>query len=213
MGSFFAACSRPAKESLEGAKVCARPVLEMIRSAVIVTFRQTSLRTSASYAANPHSRQEIFSLLKDPAEEKPSSEMRYTLDRPHEGSDDKSSGNDKHCFWSRACRSTRPPPDDSPLWLLSRRALLHCLRTPSRFRLRRSRSAECVFAANRTDFVRELIVRVADFSCAGKRAYHRFHRNSHAGAGRPCVGDCSGLYEHAREPVFPGRRQLLLAQC
>ena len=60
MGSFFVACSRPVKESLEGAKVCARPVLEMIRSAAPVTFKQTSLRTSASYAANPHSRQEIF---------------------------------------------------------------------------------------------------------------------------------------------------------
>src|SRR6267143_6101897 len=120
MGSFFVACSCPAKESLEGAKICARPVLEMIRSVVTVTFRQTSLRTSASYAANPHSRQEIFSLLKNLAEEKPSSKMRYALDRPHERSDDKSSGNDKPCCWSRTCRSNRPPPDDSPLWLLSR---------------------------------------------------------------------------------------------
>src|SRR5207248_600406 len=116
MGSFFAACSRPVKESLGGAKVCARLVLEMIRSAVTVTFKQTSLRTSASYAANP------------------------------------------------------------------------------------------------TDFVRELIVRVADFSCAGKRANHRFDGNSHARAERPYVGDCSLLYEHAREPVFPRRRRFLFAQ-
>src|SRR6476620_2840678 len=120
MGSFFATCSRPAKESLGGAKVCARPVLEMIRSVAIATLKQTSLRTSASYAANPHSRQEIFSLLKDLAEEKPSFKMRYALDRPHERSDDKSSGNDTHHRWSRTCRSNRPPPDDSPLWLLSR---------------------------------------------------------------------------------------------
>src|SRR4026207_1668431 len=120
MGSFFAACSRPAKESLGGANVCARPAVEMIRSAVTVTFRQTSLRTSASYAANPHSRQEIFLLLKNLAEKKPSAEMRYALDRPHDGSDDKSSGNDKHHCWSRTCRFNRPPPDDSSLWLLSR---------------------------------------------------------------------------------------------
>jgi len=66
MGSFFAAGSRPGKESLEGAKVCARPVLEMIRSVVTVTFKQTSLRTSASYAANPHSRQEIFFTFEEP---------------------------------------------------------------------------------------------------------------------------------------------------
>ena len=70
-----------------------------------------------------------------------------------------------------------------------------------------------VLAANRTDFVRELIVRVADFSCAGKRAYHRFDGNSHTRAGRPSVGDCSRMHEHAREPVFPRRRQLLFAQC
>src|SRR6476659_4062821 len=120
MGSFFADCSRPATESLEGAKVWARPVLEMIRSVITATLKQTSLRTSASYAANPHSRQEIFSLLKDLAEEKPSSEMRYALDRPHEGSDDKSSGNDKHHCRSRTCRSNRPSPDHSSLWLLSR---------------------------------------------------------------------------------------------
>src|SRR5436305_10171173 len=80
-------------------------------------------------------------------------------------------------------------------------------------RLRRSRTAECILAANRTDFVRELIVRVADFSCAGKRAYDRFRGNSHTGAGRPYVGECSRLHEHVREPVFPRRRQLLFAQC
>src|SRR6478752_3243054 len=109
MGSFFAACSRPAKESLGGANVCARPVLEMIRSVATVRLRQTSLRTSASYAANPHSRQEIFSLLKDLAEEKPSSEMRYALDRPHDGSDDKSSGNDKHHRrWFAQSRGSTP---------------------------------------------------------------------------------------------------------
>jgi hypothetical protein len=51
---------------LEGAKVWARPVLEIIRSAIRVTFKQTSLRTSASYAANPHSRQEIFFTFKGP---------------------------------------------------------------------------------------------------------------------------------------------------
>src|SRR5436190_67037 len=58
--SFLVACSRSAKESSGGANVCARPILEMIRSVAIVTLRQASLRTSASYAANPHSRQEIF---------------------------------------------------------------------------------------------------------------------------------------------------------
>src|SRR5436305_15277209 len=79
-------------------------------------------------------------------------------------------------------------------------------------RLRRSRTAECILAANRTDFVRELIVRVADFSCAGKRANQRFDGNSHARAGRPYVGDCSLLYEHAREPVFPRRRRFLFVQ-
>src|SRR5258708_3030127 len=120
MGSFFGAWSRPGKESLEGAKVCARPVLEMIRSVVTATFRQTSLRKMPSYAANPPSRQEIFLLLKDLAEEKPSSEMQYALDRPHDGSDDKSSSNDKHHCWSRTCCFNRPPPDHSPIWLLSR---------------------------------------------------------------------------------------------
>src|SRR6476646_331240 len=120
MGSFFADCSRPATESLEGAKVWARPVLEMIRSVITATLRQTSLRTSASYAANQHSRQEIFSLLKTSREEKPSSEMRHALDRPQEGSDDRSSTSDQHCRRCRTCRSNRPPPDDSPLWLLSR---------------------------------------------------------------------------------------------
>jgi hypothetical protein len=68
---------------LEGAKVCARPVLEMIRSVVTVTFRQTSLHTSASYAANPHSRQEIFFTFEEPRGRK----MRYALDRPHERSE------------------------------------------------------------------------------------------------------------------------------
>src|SRR6266513_336631 len=120
MESFFAGCSRPPKESLGGAKVCARPVLEMSRSVVTVTFRQTSLRTRASYAANPHSRQEIFFTFERSRGRKAFFQMRYALDRPHERSDDRSSGNDKHHCWSRTCRFNRPPPDDSPLWLLSR---------------------------------------------------------------------------------------------
>src|SRR4029077_10025115 len=57
----------------------------MIRSVAIATLKQTSLRTSASYAANPHSRQKFFLLLKDLAEEKPSAEMRCALDQAHEG--------------------------------------------------------------------------------------------------------------------------------
>src|SRR5437660_12518689 len=117
----------------------------MIRSVAIVTLRQTSLRTSASYAANPHSRQEIFfKLLKDLAEEKSSAEMRYPLNRPHESSDYRSSANDKNRCRSRCCRSHRPPADDSSLRLLSRRTLLHRMRAPSRFRLRRSRTAACI---------------------------------------------------------------------
>jgi hypothetical protein len=51
---------------LEGANVCARPELEMIRSVAIVTLRQTSLRTRASYAANSPSRQEIFLTFEGP---------------------------------------------------------------------------------------------------------------------------------------------------
>src|SRR5436190_7121968 len=145
MGSFFVACSRSAKESLGGANVCARPVLEMVRSVAIVTLRQTSLRTSASYAANPHSRQEIFlKLLKDLAEEKPSAQIRYALNRPDESSGNRSSTNDKNRCRSRCCRSDRSPADDSSLRLLSRRTLLHRMRAPSRFRLRRSRTAECI---------------------------------------------------------------------
>src|SRR5437879_10935704 len=76
IGSFFVACSRSANWSLGGANVCERPVLEIVRSAVIVKLRQTGLRTSARYAVNPHSQQEIFLLLKELAEEKPSAEER-----------------------------------------------------------------------------------------------------------------------------------------
>jgi len=40
------------------------------------------------------------------------------------------------------------------LRLLSRRTLLHRMRAPSRFRLRRSGTAECILVADRTDFDR-----------------------------------------------------------
>ena len=63
--------------------------------------------------------------------------MRYALNRPHESSDYRSSGNDKNRCRCRCCRIDRPPADDSSLWLLSRRTLLHRMRAPSRFRLRR----------------------------------------------------------------------------
>src|SRR5437899_12973719 len=70
--------------------------------------------------------------------------MRYALNRPHESSDHRSSGNDKNRCRCRCRRIDRPPADDSSLWLISRRTLLHRMRAPSRFRLRRSRTAECI---------------------------------------------------------------------
>jgi len=60
----------------------------------------------------------FFSLLKDLAKKKPSSRNGYALDRPHDGSDDKSSGKRQASLLVSRCRSNRPLPDDSPLWLL-----------------------------------------------------------------------------------------------
>jgi len=79
----------------------------------------------------------------------------------------------------------RPLPDDSPLWLLSRE--LYYIACARHLDFGTSiRTAECILAANRTDFVRELLVRVADFSCAGSALTIVLTGFLH-GRWRPCV--------------------------